>query len=139
MSTFVTVDIIIETPDGIPLIRRGSPPYRGCWAIPGGFVEDDERVEQAAIREAREETGLEVKNLSLLGVYSDPDRDPRGRSISIAFVGMGEGDPCHGSDAAEVKLFKLKDIPKDLAFDHSKMIEDYKNRLNEESEGEEDK
>ena len=69
MKTFVTVDIIIEAGDGIPLVKRGSPPLQGIWAIPGGFIEDDETVEEAAVREAREETGLDIHSLKILGMY----------------------------------------------------------------------
>lgn len=125
MRTFVTVDIVIETPEGIPLIRRGSSPYRGFWAIPGGIVEDDETVESAAVREAEEETGLSTKDLSILGVYSDPQRDPRGRSISIAFVARGAGQPKPGSDAAAIEVFKPPEFPAKMAFDHSKILRDY--------------
>jgi 8-oxo-dGTP diphosphatase len=126
MATFVTVDIIIETEGGIPLVRRKHAPFQGFWAIPGGIVEEDETVEQAALREALEETGLRIGSLRLLGVYSDPGRDPRGRSISIAFIGSDpEGRAKAGSDAAEVAIFKEGDLPADLAFDHAIILKDY--------------
>ena len=126
MKTFVTVDVIIETDGGIPLIRRGSPPFKGSWAIPGGFVEDDETVEEAAAREAREETGLEVRSLRILGVYSKPGRDPRGRSITVAFIAKASGrEPVAGSDAAGVSLFDPCQLPDDLAFDHGEILGDY--------------
>jgi ADP-ribose pyrophosphatase YjhB (NUDIX family) len=125
MSTFVTVDVVIETPGGIPLIRRGSPPFRGDWAIPGGFVEDDETVEEAAAREAMEETGLEVHSLKILWVYSKPGRDPRGRSITVVFVARAEGEPVAGDDASHVSVFDPEEIPSELAFDHAEILGDY--------------
>jgi 8-oxo-dGTP diphosphatase len=125
MSAFVTVDVVIETPDGIILIRRGSPPFRGSWAIPGGFVEDDETVEEAAAREAKEETGLEIRSLEILGVYSKPGRDPRGRSITVAFAAKADGKPVAGDDASHVSVFNPRKIPSDLAFDHADILGDY--------------
>ncbi len=126
MGTFVTVDVIIDVGGRIPLIKRGSPPFKGYWAIPGGIVEEDETVEEAAVREAREETGLEIERLRLLGVYSEPGRDPRGRSVTIAFAARVEGgEPVSGSDAADVALFDPTDLPGGLAFDHGKILKDY--------------
>jgi ADP-ribose pyrophosphatase YjhB (NUDIX family) len=126
MQTFVTVDVIIEVDGGIPLVRRGSSPFRGSWAIPGGFVEDDETVEEAAAREAKEETDLDIHSMEILGVYSKPGRDPRGRSITVAFVAKSSGaGPIAGSDAAEVSIFDPEDLPGDLAFDHGEILRDY--------------
>ena len=126
MATFVTVDIIIEAEGGIPLVRRKYPPFQGYWAIPGGIVEEDETVENAARREAYEETGLTVSNLSILGVYSEPGRDPRGRSISVVFVAKrADGRPRAGSDAASLAMFPEANLPSDLAFDHRAMLRDY--------------
>ncbi len=126
MGTFITVDVIIETAEGIPLIRRKNPPFRAYWALPGGIVEEDETVEEAALREALEETGLRIGSLELLGVYSDPGRDPRGRSISIAFIGTKpEGRARAGSDAADIAVFAEPDLPRELAFDHETIIKDY--------------
>jgi len=105
------------------LIRRSNPPYEGFYALPGGFVELGERVEDAAVREAREETGLEVKLERLVGVYSNPDRDPRGHVVSICYAAAGSGRLMAGSDAMAAGVFALDDLPL-LAFDHGRMIMD---------------
>ncbi len=118
-----TVDIIIETSGGIVLIRRKNPPYG--WAIPGGFVDYGESVEHAAVREAKEETGLDVKLTGLLGVYSDPARDPRFHTISTVFIAKAEGIPVGLDDAAEAQIFTLDALPEPLAFDHAKILGDY--------------
>lgn len=120
----LAVDVLIRMRDGIVLVKRKNEPYRNCWAIPGGFVEYGETVEAAARREAKEETGLEVRLGGLLGVYSAPDRDPRGHVISICYYANGEGGELRpASDAADVKVFK--DVPwSNLAFDHAKILED---------------
>ena len=119
----LTVDVLIRRNDGYVLIKRKNEPYRGRWAIPGGLVEYGEKVEQAAMREAKEETGLEVKLIRLVGVYSDPTRDPRGHYISIAYLAEAvSGELKAATDAEEVKVFERK--PKRLAFDHSKIFED---------------
>jgi 8-oxo-dGTP diphosphatase len=119
----LTVDIIIEYPDGsIVLIRRGREPFLGRWALPGGRVEIGETVEQAAIREAKEETGLEVNLDRLIGVFSEPGRDPRGHSVTIVFHATPiSGVPKASSDADEVlQCGDFLSLP--LAFDHSKIL-----------------
>ena len=118
-----TVDIIIETGAGIVLINRKNPPYG--WAIPGGFVDYGESVEHAAIREAKEETGLDVRLTGLLGVYSDPERDPRFHTISTVFTGTAEGMLVGLDDAVEARVFSPDNLPEPLAFDHAKILADY--------------
>lgn len=118
-----TVDVIIEVPGGIVLIRRRHPP--DGWAIPGGFVDAGERVEDAARREMREETSLDVELVELLGVYSDPARDPRGPTISTVFVGRAAGTPKADDDAADVGVFDERHVPTPLAFDHARILADY--------------
>lgn len=118
-----TVDVIIEVSDGIVLVRRRNPPHG--WAIPGGFVDYGERVESAARREMREETGLEVELVDLLGVYSDPARDARGHTISTVYVGRATGTPRAADDAADVGVFGEGRLPAPLVFDHAVILEDY--------------
>jgi len=119
-----TVDIIIELSDGgIVLIRRANPPHG--WAIPGGFVDYGESVENAAVREAAEETGLDVKLTRLLGVYSDPERDPRQHTISTVFVAEASGTPVGLDDAAEAGVFTEDNLPENIVFDHRKILSDY--------------
>jgi ADP-ribose pyrophosphatase YjhB (NUDIX family) len=118
-----TVDVIIEVGDRIVLIRRRNPPLG--WAIPGGFVDHRERAEEAARREMREETGLDVTLTDLLGVYSDPARDPRGHTISTVYVGRAEGIPRADDDAAAVGIFAEGDLPSPIAFDHARILADY--------------
>ncbi len=125
MSPSLAVDILILFNNKLVLIKRGNEPFKDSFAIPGGFVEYGETVENAAIREAKEETDLEVAELSLFGIYSDPNRDPRGHTISIVFHGKGLGIPKAGSDAKELFLFELDKVPDNLAFDHSKIIQDF--------------
>jgi 8-oxo-dGTP diphosphatase len=124
-TPLATVDVIIEAGGGIVLVRRRNPP--AGWALPGGFVDPGETVAQAARREAREETGLDVELGELLGVYSDPKRDPRGIfTISTAFIGSANGQPVGGDDAAEARVFSLDGLPPDIVFDHSTIIADYR-------------
>ncbi|KAF0219025.1 MAG: 7 8-dihydro-8-oxoguanine [Geobacteraceae bacterium] len=119
-----TVDIIIEIAGGIILIERKNTPLG--WALPGGFVDYGETLEQAAVREAREETSLAIFNLRLLGCYSDPGRDPRQHNISTVFVAEGDGTPKAGDDAANLSVFPPTGLPETLCFDHGKILEDYK-------------
>lgn len=123
-----TVDVIIEceTEDGrrgVVLIERKNEP-RG-WALPGGFVDYGETFEEAALREAREETGLEVELLRQFHAYSDPSRDPRRHTISLVFIGRARGYPRPGSDAARAEVFTRENLPEPLAFDHSSILDDY--------------
>lgn len=117
-----TVDVIIRCQDRIVLIRRRNPPLG--WALPGGFVDEGETVEHAAIREAMEETGLQVTLDQLLYVYSDPSRDSRQHTLSVVFTGHAEGTPQAADDADEAKLFSLDDLP-ELVFDHARIVADY--------------
>jgi 8-oxo-dGTP diphosphatase len=120
----LVVDVVIRTPRGVVLIKRKNEPYEGRWALPGGFVRYGERVEDAAAREAKEETGLRVKLGKLVGVYSDPKRDPRGHVISVCFsAGRASGRLRASSDAQDVKVFKH--IPwRELAFDHARILKE---------------
>jgi len=118
-----TVDVIIEIDGGIVLIRRRHPPLG--WAIPGGFVDRGERAEDAARREMREETSLDVELVELLGVYSDPARDPRGPTLSAVYVGRARGTPRAGDDALEAAVFGEADLPAPLVFDHTRIVDDY--------------
>ncbi len=118
-----TVDIIIECGNGVILVERKNSPYG--WAIPGGFVDYKESLETAAIREAKEETNLAVYDLKQFHAYSDPERDPRGHTISVVFTAVGRGDLCAGSDAKNAVVFSLENLPVDIAFDHKKILKDY--------------
>jgi len=118
-----TVDIIIRYMNGIILIKRKNPP--SGWAIPGGFVEYGETLEAAAIREAREETGLEVKLLRQFQCYSDPKRDPREHTISTVFIAEASGKAEAGDDAAALEVFKKDNLPANIAFDHKEILNDY--------------
>ncbi|HWI40657.1 MAG TPA: NUDIX hydrolase, partial [Verrucomicrobiae bacterium] len=118
-----TVDMVIEVDGGIVLIERKNEPYG--WALPGGFVDYGEAVEAAAVREAKEETGLELGELHLLGVYSDPSRDPRHHTITITFVARGSGIPCAADDAASLQVFPPDRLPAPLCFDHAQILKDY--------------
>lgn len=127
----LTVDIIIVLQDrpGRPLvlIQRRYPPYG--WALPGGFVDVGETLERAAVREAREETRLDVELKVLLGCYSDPRRDPRGHTVSAVYVAEARGEPRAEDDAKEVGLFLPDDVTVELAFDHGLILEDYRRYL----------
>ena len=124
----VTVDIVLLT-DVLPhpqilLIRRKNPPYRNLWALPGGFLEMDESLQESALRELHEETGISDVHLTQIGAFGKTDRDPRGRVITIAFLGIVEYEQQNavaGSDASEVAWFPTNDLPQ-LAFDHKDVI-----------------
>jgi len=130
VTPLLTVDAIIIHEEKLVLIKRKNPPYKGQFALPGGFVDIGETVEDAVIRETKEETGLDVKTVKLIGVYSDPKRDPRSHTVSICFIVRCDGDIKAGSDAEDIALFDLDNIPK-LAFDHSKIIEDAKEYIDD--------
>ncbi len=117
------VDVVIPSEAGVVLVRRGSEPFEGQWALPGGFVEVGESVHEAAVREAAEETGLLVEISHLVGVYSEPDRDPRGHNVSVAFLARVLGGQLQASsDASEVDIFDPAAV--ELAFDHRRIIAD---------------
>ncbi len=120
--------VIIDENETVVLIRRRNPPYQNHWALPGGFVELGEKVEDAVVREAKEETGLDIKIIKLVGVYSDPNRDPRGHVISITYLCKRSDraeKPRGGDDAKEAKVFNRRDLEKiQLAFDHKIIIQD---------------
>ncbi|HEX8818688.1 MAG TPA: NUDIX hydrolase [Archangium sp.] len=119
-----TVDCIIELPgDRIVLIRRKNPPPG--WALPGGFVNEGERLDQAAVREVKEETGLDVELVEQFFTYSDPRRDPRKHTLSTVFIGRAQGEPQGADDAAEAKTFPVDALPQELAFDHGTILADY--------------
>jgi 8-oxo-dGTP diphosphatase len=118
-----TVDIVIEFEGGIVLIERRNEPLG--WALPGGFVDYGESLEKAAIREAREETSLEISNLRLLGCYSDPARDDRMHTISTVYIATGHGTPIAADDALNLKIHTIDSLPKKLCFDHAQIIADY--------------
>jgi len=120
----VAVDGVILKEHQILLIKRKNEPFKGKWALPGGFVEYGEKTEEAVIREIFEETGLTTKISDLVGVYSDPNRDPRGHTISVVYkVNILGGDLESGDDAADAKFFNTNQLPL-LSFDHDKIIKD---------------
>lgn len=119
-----TVDIIIEIESkGIILIKRKNPPYG--WAIPGGFVDYGEPLEEAAVREAKEETNLDVKLVRQFHTYSDPKRDPRYHSISTVYIAKGKGIPKAKDDAIDIGIFTESSLPEEIAFDHRNILMDY--------------
>jgi 8-oxo-dGTP diphosphatase len=123
LSPPIAADIIAEIGDRVVLIeRKNFPPG---FAIPGGFVDFGETVEQAAVREAREEISLEVKIRTLLGIYSRPDRDPRGQTITAVYVARASGTPVAADDAQAVGLYDPRKPPAPLAFDHAEILRDY--------------
>ena len=126
-NPFPTVDIIIEVEDKIVLIYRKN--YPQGWALPGGFVDYGETLEEAAIREAKEETNLDIEILYLLGCYSDPKRDPRFHTVTTVFVAKGKGELKGQDDAKLARLFRVNEIPwNELVFDHAKILKDYLNK-----------
>jgi ADP-ribose pyrophosphatase YjhB (NUDIX family) len=118
------VDAIIELPEGIVIIQRSNPPFG--WALPGGFVDNGESLEDAVIREAKEETNLDLIQPKQFRTYSDPQRDPRFHTIGTVFIAKAKGTPRAQDDAAGLKIIKLSEIDKmPFAFDHKKILEDY--------------
>lgn len=123
-TPLVTVDIIIEVDNrGIVLIERRNPPHG--WALPGGFVDYGESLEQAAIREAREETSLDVQLVEQFHTYSDPSRDPRHHTVSTVFIARASGVPRGADDAKKAQLFSEGNLPSPIVFDHPQILSDY--------------
>ena len=123
-NPLVTVDIIIEIANrGIVLITRKNPPHG--WALPGGFVDYGESLEQAALREAKEETSLEVRLVEQFHTYSDPGRDPRHHTISTVFIATANGNPRGADDAKDARIFAESDLPAPIVFDHAQILSDY--------------
>ena len=122
-TPLLAVDAVIFYRDGLVLIVRENQPYQGCYALPGGFVEVGETVETAVHREAKEETGLDIELCYLVGIYSDPFRDPRGHVVSIAYAAKGNGNLRSGSDARSARIFPVDRLPP-LSFDHDQIIRD---------------
>ena len=119
-----TVDIVIRMPaGGIVLIERSNPPHG--WALPGGFVDYGETLESAAVREAMEETGLELEDLRQFRAYSDPSRDPRHHTVTMVFTALGKGMPHASDDARNIGVFFRDGLPEPLAFDHAHILDDY--------------
>ena len=121
---FLTVDGIVLYKDGIVLVERSNPPFG--WALPGGFVDYNESVEEAVVREIKEETNLDFFDFRQFRVYSSKDRDPRFHTVSVVFVGKGRGELKASSDAKNVGVFSLNSLPEKIAFDHRDIISDYK-------------
>jgi len=122
----ITVDGIIKKGNEILLIKRRNIPFKNSWALPGGYLEYNEKTEDAVIREIFEETGLFTEIINLIGVYSDPKRDPRGHTVSIIYeLRIIKGKLESGDDATDVNFFNLNNLPDNLAFDHKKVIKDY--------------
>jgi len=119
----LTVDIIIEVSGGVVLIERKNPPHG--WALPGGFVDYGESIERAAMREAKEETSLDVWLVEQFYTYSDPGRDPRHHTVSTVFVASANGAPCGADDAKTAGVFGENQLPAPIVFDHSRILSDY--------------
>jgi len=126
-NPLLTVDVIIELAGGperlMVLVKRKNPPPG--WALPGGFVDYGETVEQAAVREALEETGLKIDLVRQFHTYSEPGRDFRGHMVSVVFIARATGEPRGGDDASEARAFRPDQLPADMAFDHRRVIGDY--------------
>ncbi|WP_341328261.1 NUDIX hydrolase [Methylotuvimicrobium sp. KM2] len=131
ITPLLAADALIQLIDrpGRPfvLIERANPPFG--WAIPGGFVDIGETVEHAAIREAREETGLDVSLSALLGIYSNPQRDPRNHTVTAVYIAEATGTPKADDDAKNLDTFTFDTLPAELAFDHAQVLADYKRYL----------
>jgi len=129
----VTVDIILITKGELPnilLIQRKHNPFKGAWALPGGFLDMDEDLQTAALRELKEETHIENMNLKQFKTYGDLHRDPRGRTVSVVFYAFVENEmeALAGDDASEAKWFKLSELPA-LAFDHARILEEFSDEV----------
>ena len=122
-NPYLTVDLIIEMPNGVVLIQRKNPPLG--WALPGGFVDYGETLEAAAVREAREETGLEVALVEQFHSYSNPDRDPRHHTVTTVFIAGADGQPAAADDARVLGVFDRLQLPDRLVFDHARIMSDY--------------
>jgi ADP-ribose pyrophosphatase YjhB (NUDIX family) len=122
-NPLLTVDVIIEVQGGIVLIERKNVPYG--WAIPGGFVDYGESVETAAVREAKEETSLDVSLTEQFYTYSNPNRDARHHTVSTVFIATANGLPRGADDAKEAKIFRENDLPEPIVFDHGQILRDY--------------
>jgi 8-oxo-dGTP diphosphatase len=124
-TPLLTVDcVVFDRSDRLLLIKRKHPPFKNGYALPGGFVDVGETVEAAALRELKEETGIEGKIIKLVGVYSDPKRDPRGHSVSVAFLVRPRSTKAQGGDDAEEAAFVADWRGVELAFDHAKIVAD---------------
>jgi 8-oxo-dGTP diphosphatase len=124
----LSVDAVVVKEGRVLLVRRGKPPFEGGWALPGGFVDRGERLEDAVLRELREETGLEGRLLGIVGAYSRPDRDPRGHTVSVVYaIEAKEGEAVGADDAAEATWHDLSSPPS-LAFDHDEILSDLNER-----------
>ena len=129
----LTADIFIYDENlNFILIKRKNEPFKDCWALPGGFVEYGESVESAAVREAKEETSIDVNLQNLVNVYSDPDRDPRRHTVTVAYTAKGDfAQRKADSDAKDIGIFSQEQLEKlDIAFDHRKIITDCLNKVN---------
>ncbi len=125
----LAADLIIRSDEKIVLVKRGIEPFEGQWCIPGGHVEHGEQVKDAAIREAKEETGLDVDLTATLDVYDAPDRDPRGPVVSIVFEARtDQRELSAATDASEARWFDLDNLPDEMGFDHRQILEDYLGR-----------
>ena len=122
-NPLLTVDAIIEINGGVILIRRKNPPPG--WALPGGFVDYGETLEEAVIREMKEETCLDIDLIRQFHTYSDPGRDPRHHTVSTVFIATASGAPAAADDAADIGIFTKETLPEEIAFDHRQILEDY--------------
>lgn len=129
VTPLLAADTLIELIDlpGRPfvLIERANPPYG--WAVPGGFVDVGETMEHAAVREAKEEISLDIRLTALLGLYSNPKRDPRNHTVTACYVAEAHGTPVAADDAKNCGIFTFDNLPAELAFDHAMVLDDYRN------------